>query len=376
MPIDGVLYLHMCRSGEVTDVASTATAVSLAHVHARGYVHDAMNNGSFMNIRLRSVDGTERSLARELRGIPGKRKHLRMQGWDFTSPGWYFLTICTRNMRSEFGTVVNGRMVLNEAGRVAEQFWREIPEHFPRAVVDEHVVMPNHVHGLLRLVERTTACRGPMEAFGKPVAGSVPTIVRSYKGAVTRVLGRNPWHRRFYEVRARDDVARGNIRRYIRQNPENYAAVRHGGEPQSLGNKALLDLPKVGFLASRGQNTPHGKLPLKPGEAILSGFLSPMERAVFRAALAQKRPMIWVLPAGLEAIRSHTACRVAMEEGRLLVLSPFDSDLEAANARRAAWCNQFVLAHSDRVVVGHLNPDGMLACILHEAAPETEVAHL
>jgi len=311
-----------------------------------------------------------------------RRKHLRMQGWDFTSPGWYFLTICAKNMRSEFGAVVNGRMTLNAAGRIADRFWHEIPDHFPRAIVDEHVVMPNHVHGLLRLVDRPTACRGHMEAFGKPVAGSVPTIVRSYKGAVTRALGGNPWHRRFYEVRARDERARFNIRNYIRRNPENFGAVMNGGEPQFLGNKALMDMPRVGFLASRGQVGKHGILPLKPGEAVISGFLSPMERAVFQASLANKRPMIWVLPAGLGAIEggtachSLTACRVAIEEGRLLVLSPFDAAIEAPSARRAVWCNQYVLAHCNRVVVGHLNPDGMLACILHEADPDMEVVRL
>ena len=304
---------------------------------------------------------------------------LRMQGWDFTSPGWYFLTICTKNMRSEFGTVVNGRMVLNEAGRIADKFWREIPEHFPRAVVDEHVVMPNHVHGLLHLTPDGWTIHGftaRREAFGKPVAGSVPTIVRSYKGAVTRAMGRNPWHSRFYEVRARDEQARTNIRNYIRRNPENFDAVVNGGEPQCLGNKALLDLPKVGFLASRGQNVLHGSLPLKPGEAIISGFLSPMERAVFQAGLQHKHPMIWVLPAGLDALHVDTACRVAIEEGRLLVLSPFDRALDAPNARRAVWCNQYVLAHCDRAVVGHLNPDGMLACILHEADPDLEIIRL
>jgi len=311
-----------------------------------------------------------------------QRKNIRMQGWDFTSPGWYFLTICTKNMRSVFGTVVNGHMTLNDAGRVAERCWREIPEHFPRAVVDEHVVMPNHVHGLLQLTAAGWGINGltaRREAFGKPVAGSVPTIVRSYKAAVSKALGQSVWQSRFYEVRARDEAARANIRRYIRQNPENFDAVVNGGEPQCLGNKALLDLPKVGFLASRGKNAPHGKLPLKPGEAIMSGFLSPMERAVFKAGLAHKRPMIWVLPHGLNtltACREGLACRVAIEEGRLLVLSPFDPALGAPNARRAAWCNQYVLAHCNRAVVGHLNPDGMLACILAEADPEKEIIHL
>jgi REP element-mobilizing transposase RayT len=298
-----------------------------------------------------------------------------MKGWDYSSPGWYFVTICTQNMRSVFGAVVNGRMRLNAAGEVAERFWREIPAHFPRAVVDESVVMPNHVHGLLHLVARTTACRGPLEfeAFGKPVPGSVPTIVRSYKSAVTRELGQKLWQGRFHEVRARDAAARDNIRRYIRHNPENYAAVMLGQEPQYRGNRAILDLPKLGFLASRGESRVHGRLPLKRDEAVISGFLSPMERAVFSACLEHRRPVIWVQPC-------TTACRGAAEaavaEGRLLVVSPFGSATEAPNARRAAWCNQYVLEHCDRLVVGHLNPDGMLACILSEADPEKEVLYL
>ncbi len=270
-----------------------------------------------------------------------KRKHLRMQGWDFTSPGWYFLTLCTRHMHPAFGTVVNGHMVLNESGRIADQCWRQIPAHFPRAVLHEHVVMPNHVHGLVQLVHSPTACRGAMEEFGKPVAGSVPTIMRSYKAAVSKALGESVWQGRFYEVRARDDAARANIRRYIRENPRNYDAVMNGGEPQFQGNKALLDMPKVGFLASRGQDAPHGSLPLKPGEAIISGFLSPMERAVFRAGLARKRPMIWVQPWGLDSFNGNTACRVAIDAGQLLVLSPFDDAVDAPSARRAVWCNQY-----------------------------------
>lgn len=308
-----------------------------------------------------------------------RRKNLRMQGWDFTSPGWYFLTLCTKGMRSVFGTIVNGRMILNDAGRHADAFWREIPAHFPHAVVDEHVVMPNHVHGLVQLIDRDTACRGPMEAFGKPVAGSVPTLVRSYKAAVSRALGESVWQGRFYEVRARDDAARANIRAYIRANPENYEVVASGVEPACLGNKALLCGPKLGFLASRGETSLHGSLPLKPGEAIMSGFLSPLERAVFKAGLAHKRPLIWVKPWGLD-INTDTACRGPIEEavaaGRLLIVSPFADAHEAPSARRAAWCNQYTLAHCDRLVVGHLNPDGMLACILTEADPEKEIVYL
>jgi REP element-mobilizing transposase RayT len=312
-----------------------------------------------------------------------RRKNIRMKGWDFTSPGWYFLTICTKGMKSVFGTIVKGRMVLNDAGRTADQFWREIPAHFPRAVVDEYVVMTNHVHGLLQLVERDTACRVPgertLEAFGKPVAGSVSTMIRSYKSAVTRALGENVWQGRFYEVRARDDTARANIRNYIRFNPQNYEIVMNVGETQYLGNKALLESPKLGFLASRGEASSHGNLPLKAEEVIISGFLSPLERKVFWAALERKRPMIWVKPWGLD-LNMDTACRVHIEQaiaaGRLLVLSPFAADIEAPSVRRAAWCNQYTLEHCNRLVIGHLNPEGMLACILAEADPSKEIIYL
>jgi len=331
------------------------------------------------DIETRSV-GTRHAVSRQKEAtappLP-RRKSIRLQGWDYSSPGWYFLTITIKNMKPVFGVVVNGRMVLNAAGQVADRCWREIPEHFPRAVLDEFVVMPNHVHGLLHLVERDTACRVPLrfEAFGKPVKGSISTIMRSYKSAVTRELGETFWQGRFYDVRARDDAARANIRRYIRQNPENYAVVMDGVEPQYLGNRALLDLPTVGFLASRGAPELHGKLPIESGEAVISGFLSPMERAVFEACLRHKRPVIWVKPWALDDLRNDTACRVAIEEGRLLVISPFDDAIEAPNARRAGWCNEYVLAHCNRLIVGHLNPDGMLACLLSELDPEKEIVY-
>ncbi len=314
-------------------------------------------------------------------GAPSRR--LRMQGWDFTSPGWYFLTTSTNNMHSLFGSVAKGAMHLNAAGKVADACWREIPAHFPRAVLHEHVVMPNHVHGLLQLKDEGWSFAGHkerLEAFGKPVAGSISTIIRSYKAAVSKALGTSVWQRRFYEVRARDEAARNNIRRYIRDNPANFEAVMNGPEPQYIGNKELLERPKVAFLASRGASQLHGKLPLKPGEVLIFGFLSPLERSVYRAALAHKRPLIHITacrdamdmdaePAAHSApIHTLTACR------EVLVVAPFPSS--TLNERRALWCNQYALAHAQRIIIGHLNPDGMLACLLHEVDPQKEIIFL
>lgn len=304
-------------------------------------------------------------------------KNLRMQGWDFTSPGSYFVTICTKHMRPAFGTVVNGRMMLNDAGKITEQFWSEIPEHFPHVALDEYVVMPDHVHGLLHIPGSCRDGLGGMEAFGKPVAGSIPTVIRSFKGAVTKAIGQKLWHPRFYEVRARDDRARENIRRYILENPANYQVVQ-GATPTYLGNQALLKHPLIAFLASRGPAYLTGPVPFSPDEVIISGFLSPMERQVFREEIRALRPLIWVVPHGLKArqIHNHTACRAAIDAGRLLLVSPFSDSTSTPNARRASWCNHYAITLADRIILGHLNPEGMLACILSEANPDKEMIRL
>ena len=183
------------------------------------------------------------------------------------------------------------------------------------------------------------------------------------------------WHRNYWDVIVQDEEALANIRRYIINNPQNYEAVMQCGTPRMLGNAALLDMPKMGFLASRGDASPHGNLPLKADEAIISGFLSPMERAVFNAGLEHKRPLIWVMPFGA-GLMHQTRTQRAIDEGLLLIVSPFPDSIEVPSLRRAAWCNEYVLAHCNRLVIGHLNPSGMLACILSEVTPEKEIIYL
>lgn len=300
------------------------------------------------------------------------RQSIRKKGWDYATPGWYFVTANTHSRAALFGTVVNGRMVLSEYGRVAGECWRAIPEHFLQAATDAFVVMPNHVHGLVRL-----------RTGGQLPAHTLGDVVGAYKAAVSRTIGRTGgqlpaplWHRNYWDVIVRDEQALANIRRYIALNPQNYHAVMRVAEPFCLGNRALLDLPKVGFLASRGKADLPGKIPLGAAEAIISGFLSPMERGVFRAGLKYHRPMIWVKPWGLTEGADSPPVAAAIQDGRLLIVSPFDDAVAAPSTRRAVWCNEYVLAHCERLVVGYLNPDGMLACVLSEAAPELDVSYV
>ena len=111
------------------------------------------------------------------------RQSIRKRGWNYAAPGRYFVTINTHGGRALFGVIVNGQVVLNEAGRVAEGCWRDIPKHFPQAGVDEHVIMPNHVHGIIEL-------QGRAVAGGRAVARpyTLGDVVGAYKAAVSREI--------------------------------------------------------------------------------------------------------------------------------------------------------------------------------------------
>ena len=76
-------------------------------------------------------------------------KSTRLQDWDYGSNAAYFVTICTQNREHYFGEITNGIMQLSEIGYMANKYWSEIPKHFPFVELDEFVIMPNHVHGII-----------------------------------------------------------------------------------------------------------------------------------------------------------------------------------------------------------------------------------
>ena len=193
------------------------------------------------------------------------------------------------------------------------------------------------------------------------------SIVRGFKIGVTKSLGGDaPWQRNYYDIIVRDARALDNIRGYIRDNPVHWDALRHGEPRFFAGNRALPDLPMTAFLASRGMGerffAPASEWPERPA-CVISGFLSPMERAVFDGCLADGTHMVWILAHGLP---DHFPPRIqrAIDGGRLLVMTPFDKSIEGLSAARAAWCNQYALRLAKNAVIGRLAPDGMLACLI------------
>ena len=78
-----------------------------------------------------------------------KRKRNRLQNYDYSQNGYYFVTICAQNREEFFGKIKNNKMILNEYGIMAKKFLLDIPNHFSNAQIDEFIVIPNHIHGIV-----------------------------------------------------------------------------------------------------------------------------------------------------------------------------------------------------------------------------------
>jgi REP element-mobilizing transposase RayT len=169
---------------------------------------------------------------------------LRLKGYDYSKPGIYFITICTKDRQELFGKVENCRSILNNIGLVAGECWMEVPRHFPNASLMDYIVMPDHLHGLICLNEKEdgTIYRASTEkakSFGKPIIGSIPTIIRAYKAAVTRIINRNNsksrgkihrapiWQPGYYEHIIRDEEELNYTINYIKSNPSNWETERN-----------------------------------------------------------------------------------------------------------------------------------------------------
>lgn len=163
------------------------------------------------------------------------RRSIRLRGYDYAQAGAYFVTICANHRVCLFGEVADGEMIPSSLGRIVAQCWDDIPRHVARVSLDAAVVMPNHIHGIVliehRVEEEGTACRAPTsERFGRPVSGSLPTVVRSFKAASTRLIneqrgtpGQTIWQRNYYEHVIRNEASLTRLRDYIAANPARWA---------------------------------------------------------------------------------------------------------------------------------------------------------
>jgi REP element-mobilizing transposase RayT len=174
------------------------------------------------------------------------RRSIRLRGYDYRSDGAYFLTVCTRDRACVFGSVTGPAVNLSRRGMIASNCWHDVPNHRPYVVLDQFIVMPNHVHGIFWIEDGLADdCRADTcvalhhhgNQHPRPPAGSVGAIVGSYKAAVSREINRlrpgaarDLWQPNYFEHVIRTDRGLEAAREYVRANPERWAADRQNPE--------------------------------------------------------------------------------------------------------------------------------------------------
>ncbi len=196
------------------------------------------------------------------------RRSIRLKGYDYSQAGLYFVTICVHNREYLFGEITDGKMILNDAGKIANHEWMKTPDIRTNVEMGEFIVMPNHIHGIIRLLGRgelhspnnetpidntgelhspnnetpndntgelhspnnetpndnTGGCNSPLRGPSQTIGA----IIRGYKSSVTKQLnlmdiGCVVWQRNYYEHIIRDEQSYQTISNYIINNPAKWA---------------------------------------------------------------------------------------------------------------------------------------------------------
>jgi putative transposase len=159
-----------------------------------------------------------------------RRKSLRLPDYDYSGAGPYFVTVCTYRRECSFGTITDHEMRPNALGDIVAACWRDLPVHYPATRLDEFVVMPNHVHGIVVLNQDD----GSDDRLSE--------LVRAFKAFSTRRInqlgaspelslgGRPVWQRGYYEHVIRTEASLAQIRRYVVSNPAQWGLDENNPE--------------------------------------------------------------------------------------------------------------------------------------------------
>ncbi|MGA1846523.1 transposase [Deferribacter abyssi] len=183
-----------------------------------------------------------------------KRKNIRLKHYDYSQPGFYFVTVCTQNKIKLFGEIKKGEMILNKAGKMVKKIWLEIPKIFAHTKLHEYIIMPNHFHAIIEITPqihvvgaesisaRKNNAQVDMESANNKRADmesaptrennvSLPKIIQTFKRYYTieyikmvkqgllPPFDKKLWQRNHYEHVIRNEQSYSKIAEYIINNP-------------------------------------------------------------------------------------------------------------------------------------------------------------
>ena len=324
------------------------------------------------------------------------------------SHGTFFVTIQAAFNKTIFGAVVGTKSELNALGEAVAESLRTLGERYPGTEVIEFVVMPNHLHAILRIAQRQDNHEHQLGFVIGRFKSWIAKVYRDLRAAGRAVnVGTTPWQRDYWERLVTSEEKLQAYRRYIQLNPEKWASDRFGPMTSyALGNIALLNRRFVGFVASQGvcaselrprllwrrkagaearlgvagaearhpevgesrgngagAEARHPNYDLHP-EVVVSTFTSAQERAVLGKLLMRGRRFVRIHPGGIppREVLEPAVVR-ACELGSGLLISPVPSGT-GLNKQRAMLCNEYVLKQASEVWAGSITPGGSIASLV------------
>jgi len=157
-----------------------------------------------------------------------QRKRIRLKGYDYTTPGYYFITICTDDRENHFGVIKNGNVILTKAGEIVKKVWDELPLHYNNCELDTYIVMPNHFHGIIKLKHLYNEKESIFLPLNEKKCHGLSEIIRGFKTFSSKRINEElklkqnqkfKWQKSYYDIIIRNEQQLENIRNYIIDNP-------------------------------------------------------------------------------------------------------------------------------------------------------------
>ena len=154
------------------------------------------------------------------------RQSIRLENYDYSQAGAYFVTICTHNRKCLFGQISGGRTLLNRFGKLVGDEWDRTPQVRDDVMLDRYVIMPNHIHGIIIVSHEEGVWQyAPTDGFRSP-SKTVGAVIRGFKSAITKQInesrktpGAPVWQRNYWDRVIRNERELSKAREYIQNNP-------------------------------------------------------------------------------------------------------------------------------------------------------------
>ena len=157
------------------------------------------------------------------------RKALRLKNYDYSSAGYYFLTLTIKDRLPLFGKLKNGKMIINDAGRLVYYWYYKIPQEFYNIECLDAIVMPDHFHCILRIKSKFSYSRNE---YSKDSKTNIIQCMQWFKTMTTNhyircvkqlnwvPFNKRLWHRSYWDCIIRNNKHLLNVQKYIKQNPQ------------------------------------------------------------------------------------------------------------------------------------------------------------